>query len=105
MEFACWKMDTLENACSPRKAESPMLSTTTTLKSKWNQVEIDVPQYILCPQCTQIPVTRTNELCEACDRQRKEKEQEAQKRYDLLYGHLLNNAQPPKRGTRNWRRK
>ena len=28
-----------------------------------------MPLYILCPQCEAVPVTKTNELCEACQKQ------------------------------------
>jgi hypothetical protein len=29
-----------------------------------------MPQYILCPQCTQVPVTRIGELCADCQKQK-----------------------------------
>ena len=37
-----------------------------------------MPPYILCPQCTRVPVARAGELCEECQR----KAEEQQKRYD-----------------------
>jgi hypothetical protein len=31
-----------------------------------------MPLYVLCPQCQRVPVSRINELCESCQKQKDE---------------------------------
>jgi hypothetical protein len=43
-----------------------------------------MPLYVLCPQCTKIPVTKLNELCEDCKRKQQERDRRTEKQLDRL---------------------
>jgi hypothetical protein len=43
-----------------------------------------MPEYYLCPKCTQIPVTRPGELCSDCQRQQKESDRRTKEQLDRL---------------------
>lgn len=43
-----------------------------------------MPLYILCSQCTQVPVTRPGELCEDCQKRADEQARQDKRKLDRL---------------------
>lgn len=43
-----------------------------------------MPQYILCPACVRVPVTRIGELCESCQRKADAQDKRNEAKLDRL---------------------
>ena len=48
-------------------------------------METDMPLYILCSQCGRVPVTKINELCENCERNRIQRQQRSDAKILRIY--------------------